>query len=172
MALAMKVLPRRPSSMLLLAFRCPSCPTSTQLRGLSACTPGSLDARSGRWPGGTVRPSTTAQQLSRSSRPLACPTKFACGCHGPRTDHCGRREEATEANNANVGVALAMRLDVLADCLEAAIHVAFGARHPHVAVGARGLASECSIVSSLAVYLASIFQGHERGVSRRTSWAW
>ena len=65
-------------------------------------------------------------------------------------------EEATGANNANVGVALAMRLDVLADCLEAAIHVAFGARHPHVAVGALGLASECDIVSSLEAYWTSI----------------
>ena len=91
MAMAVKALPRRPSSMLPLAFRYPFCPTSTQLRCPSVCNPGSLDARSERWPGGTVRLSIATQQLSRSCRPLPHPTKFACGCHGQRTDPCGRR---------------------------------------------------------------------------------
>ena len=65
-------------------------------------------------------------------------------------------EEGTLANNANVGVALATRLDVLADCPEATLHVDLCARHLHVAGGALGLASECNIVSSLAAHRASV----------------
>ena len=65
-------------------------------------------------------------------------------------------EEGTLAKNADVGVALAIRPDVLADCLDAGVHVGFAARGLHVAGGARGLASECNIVSSLEAYWTSI----------------
>ena len=65
-------------------------------------------------------------------------------------------EEGALANNSDVGVALAIRPDVLAGCLEAGVHVGFAARDLHVAGGALGLASECNIVSSLAAYWASI----------------
>ena len=65
-------------------------------------------------------------------------------------------EEGTLAKNADVGVALAIRPDVLADCLEAVVHVGFAARDLHVTSGALGLASECNIVSSLAAHRASV----------------